>query len=156
MDTFRAEVKRLVGENGAVKPETPAASNEEVIWDFLFGKGLNAYSVAGIMGNLYAESALKPNNLQNSYEKSLGFTDTTYTAAVDNGSYTNFAKDGAGYGLVQWTFHTRKQALLDFARAAGTSIGDLSMQLGFLWLRTIPTSCGIYSTSRRRFRADTR
>ncbi len=48
-------------------------------------------------------------------------TDTTYTAAVDSGSYTNFVHDSAGYGLAQWTYHSRKQALLDFARAAGKS-----------------------------------
>jgi hypothetical protein len=35
------------------------------------------------MGNLYAESGLKPINLQNTYEKSLGYTDAEYTAAVD-------------------------------------------------------------------------
>ncbi len=35
-------------------------------------------------------------------------------------------------GLAQWTYHSRKQALLEYAKAAGTSIGDLAMQLGFL------------------------
>lgn len=84
------------------------------------------------MGNLYAESGLNPQNLQNSYEKKLGHTDASYTAAVDNGSYGNFARDGAGYGLAQWTYHTRKAALLEYAKAAGKSIGDLETQLGFL------------------------
>ena len=37
--------------------------------------------------------------LQNNYEKKLGFNDDTYTKAVDNGSYNNFIKDSAGYGL---------------------------------------------------------
>lgn len=114
-------------------PVVPAASNEETIWNFLKGKGLNAFSVAGIMGNLYAESGLRPNNLQNTYEKSLGFTDDSYTSAVDNGSYGNFVKDSAGYGLAQWTYWSRKQALLDYAKSVGKSIGDLGMQLDFLW-----------------------
>lgn len=109
------------------------ATNEEKIWDYLKSKGLNDYGVAGCMGNLYAESALQPNNLQNTYEKKLGYTDVTYTAAVDNGSYTNFVKDSAGYGLAQWTYYTRKQALLAFAQSAKKSIGDLEMQLDFLW-----------------------
>ena len=65
-------------------------SNEEKIWNYLFTKINNPYGVAGLMGNLYAESGLRPDNLQNSYEKSLGLTDAQYTAAVDNGSYTNF------------------------------------------------------------------
>ena len=60
---------------------------------------LNAYAVAGIMGNLYAESGLMPNNLQNTYNNKLGKTDAEYTAAVDNGNYGNFVKDSAGYGL---------------------------------------------------------
>ena len=86
-----------------------------------------------MMGNLYAESALRPNNLQNTYEKKLGMTDAEYTAAVDGGSYTNFVKDSAGYGLAQWTYWSRKQALLEFAKGTGKSIGDLQMQLDFLW-----------------------
>ena len=51
---------------------------------------------------------------------------------MDGGTYTNFARDSAGYGLAQWTYHTRKTALLDFARRAKRSIGDLEMQLDFL------------------------
>jgi len=42
-------------------------------------------------------------------------------------------KDSAGYGLAQWTYWSRKQALLEFAQAAGKSIGDLQTQLDFLW-----------------------
>ncbi len=107
--------------------------NAKIIWDFLKGKGLNDYAVAGLMGNLKAESALNPKNLQNSYEKKLGFTDESYTAAVDNGSYSNFVRDKAGYGLAQWTYWSRKQNLLNFAKSKNTSIGDLPMQLEFLW-----------------------
>lgn len=107
--------------------------NAKIIWDFLKGKGLNDYAVAGIMGNLKAESALNPTNLQGTYEKKLGFTDATYTAAVDDGSYDNFVQDKAGYGLAQWTYWRRKQNLLDYAKKAGASIGDLTMQLEFLW-----------------------
>ena len=108
-------------------------NTEKAVWDYLAGKGLNAYAVAGLMGNLYAESGLNSCNLQNSYNKSLNMTDAQYTAAVDNGSYGNFVKDKAGYGLAQWTYHTRKQALLNYAKKAGASIGSLDMQLAFLW-----------------------
>ena len=107
-------------------------TNEEKIWNYLTAAGLNACGAAGLMGNLYAESGLIPTNLQNTYEKKLGYTDAAYTAAVDSGAYTNFAKDGAGYGLAQWTYHTRKAALLAFAKAAGKSVGDLETQLAFL------------------------
>lgn len=36
------------------------------------------------------------------------------------------------YGLAQWTYPTRKAALLAHAKSRGKSIGDLEMQLGFL------------------------
>ncbi len=107
-------------------------TNAERIWNFLKGKGLSDYGVAGLMGNLNAESALNPCNLQQTYERKLGYTDASYTAAVDSGTYINFVKDSAGYGLAQWTYWSRKQALLDFAKARKASIGDLEMQLEFL------------------------
>lgn len=109
------------------------ANNEERIWNYLKAKGLNDYGVAGCMGNLFAESALKPNNLQNTYEKKLGYTDDEYVAAVDSGKYTNFVRDSAGFGLAQWTYWSRKQNLLNFAKSKNKSIGDLEMQLDFLW-----------------------
>ncbi len=107
-------------------------NTEERIWSFLKAQGLTDAGAAGLMGNLYAESGLRPNNLQNSYEGKLGMADAEYTERVDSGSYTNFAHDCAGYGLAQWTYHTRKANLHKFAKDAGKSIGDLEMQLGFL------------------------
>lgn len=107
-------------------------NTEERIWSYLKGQGLTDAGTAGLMGNLYAESGLRPNNLQNSYEGKLGMTDTEYTERVDSGSYTNFVRDSAGYGLCQWTYWSRKANLHKFAKDAGKSIGDLEMQLAFL------------------------
>ena len=107
--------------------------SEVFIWNFLKKKGLSDWGTAGLMGNLYAESGLKPTNLQNTYEKKLGLSDEDYTAQVDSGIYHDFVHDCAGYGLAQWTFWSRKQNLLAFARNKGTSIGDLEMQMNFLW-----------------------
>ena len=124
------------GTSTTATPTSPSTASTDVaktIWNYLKGKGLNAYAVAGIMGNLYWESGLKPTNLQNTYEKSLGMTDAQYTAAVDNGSYKNFVKDSAGYGLAQWTYWSRKEGLLKAAQAAKKSIGDLGVQLDYLW-----------------------
>lgn len=81
---------------------TPQPENtEKYIWDYLLSKIGNEYGVAGLMGNLQAESGLRSNNLQNTFEKKFGMTDEQYTAAVDNGTYTNFVNDSAGYGLAQ-------------------------------------------------------
>lgn len=107
-------------------------TTEEMIWSFLKAKGLTDAGAAGLMGNLYAESGLRPNNLQNSYEGKLGMADAEYTEMVDKGSYTNFSNDRAGYGLAQWTYPSRKAALLAYAKAVGASIGSLEMQLSFL------------------------
>lgn len=107
--------------------------DEKAIWTFLMDKLGNAYGVAGLMGNLYAESALNPTNLQNSYEKKLGYSDESYTSAVDNGSYINFVHDSAGYGLAQWTYWSRKQNLLQYAQSKKMSIGSLTVQLEFLY-----------------------
>lgn len=142
MDTFRAYVKQLMSGTSPAPAPTPtpaptpaptAGTVEETIWAFLTGKGLNAFAAAGIMGNLYAESGLKSTNLQNAYEQKLCYTDDSYTKAVDNGTYKNFVRDCAGYGLAQWTYWSRKEALLNHVKAAGASIGDLTAQLGFLW-----------------------
>ena len=113
------------------KVDTSAADPKKV-WNFLKQKGLNDYGIAGLMGNLYAESGLRSTNLQNSYEKSLGMTDAEYTASVDAEIYDNFVKDSAGYGLAQWTYWSRKQAMLNYHKATGKSIGDLDTQLEFL------------------------
>ena len=102
------------------------------IWNYLKSKGLSDYGAAGLMGNLYAESGLRPNNLQNTYEGKFGMADAEYTELVDKGRYTNFVRDSAGYGLAQWTYWSRKEALLAYAKASKKSIGDLEMQLVFL------------------------
>ena len=107
-------------------------TNEERIWNYLTAAGMTDCGAAGLLGNLYAESGLIPANLQNTYEKKLGYTDAAYTAAVDSGAYTNFGDDGAGYGIAQWTHPDRKPKLLAFAKAAGKSVGDLETQLAFL------------------------
>lgn len=88
------------------------------IWDFLMKKIENPFGVAGLMGNLYAESSLKSNNLQNTGNKTLGLTDAEYTDKVDKKliSRSKFVRDGYGYGLAQWTSRSRKENLYDYVR----------------------------------------
>ena len=126
-------------------PSTGSVEDEKTIWNFLMVHIDNEYGVAGLMGNLYAESALRSNNLQQSYETKLGYNDTTYTAAVDNGSYDNFIKDAAGYGLAQWTYWSRKQAMLEFHQSKKKSIGDLKTQLEFLIKELSESYKGVWS-----------
>ena len=133
MGDLAEKVTKYLGGTFDVPVTEVVSDPEKHIWDFLMGKIGNAFGAAGLMGNLYAESGLKSNNLQNSFNKKLSIMDEEYTMLVDGGFYPDFVKDKAGYGLAQWTFWSRKQALLDFARAKAKSIGDLQMQLDFLW-----------------------
>ena len=108
--------------------------NEEIIWNFFKSKGLNDYACAGIVGNAFAESGCISNNLENMYQQRFGMSDNEYMSAVDNGTYTNFVHDCAGWGIFQFTYFTLKQGLLDYAKQTNRSIGNLSMQLEYSWL----------------------
>jgi hypothetical protein len=144
METVRADVAWLLAEDqydetDPVQNEKPVQNHlvpnqldEKTIWDTLSSFICNDYGVAGLMGNFYAESGLKSINLQTTGNKALGMTDEDYTAAVDNGVYMHFADDRHGYGLAQWTYPSRKEALLAFACERGVSIGDCAMQLAFV------------------------
>ena len=108
---------------------------EEKIWSYYKSKGLNDYGIAGLLGNMEAESGLKPNNLENTGNARLGMTDEEYTAAVDSGAYTKdqFVYNEFGYGICQWTYWSRAKALYEFAKSRNVSIGNLEMQLEFLY-----------------------
>lgn len=141
MDSFRHDVQAVLDshklpENTVQNVQPIHQLNEKAtatkIWNHLKACGYSNAGVAGIMGNLYAESGCNPINLQNSFNKKLNMTDEQYTQAVDNGTYKNFVHDGAGYGLAQWTFKTRKEALLKYAKQQKLSIGSLDLQLAYL------------------------
>lgn len=110
---------------------TGTDEDNKQIYDALIAGGLTPAGAAGLMGNFMAESAMKSENLQNTGNNKLDMTDAEYTSYVDNGTYTNFEKDGHGYGLAQWTYWTRKRDLLAFAKKMGKSIGDSLMQVAF-------------------------
>lgn len=98
---------------------------ERVIWDFLLEKTGNEYGTAAIMGNLMAESSLNPLCATGKNKV------PDYAQRVDDG-LIDFAHDGVAFGIAQWCYSARKQALLDYAEGNGISIGDLDMQLRFL------------------------
>lgn len=102
--------------------------NAKAIWLILRAAGMSEVGAAALLGNMQAESALRPDNAQDNMSK---LTDDEYTAFVNMGTYANFATDAVGYGLCQWTYSTRKAALLRFAKNIGASIGDLTMQVNF-------------------------
>ena len=120
------------GNTSSIGTSTGDASGQ-AIWDALRNKGYTNAGTAGIMGNLYAESALRSNNLQNTYEKKLG-SDDVYTGKVNNKSYSRsrFYNDKAGYGLAQWTASSRKKKLYDALIGQGIPIDDTTGQINYL------------------------
>lgn len=96
-----------------------------------------------MMGNLYAESGVIPNKVENLCLQRLReagkyYTDATYTAFVDDGT---ISKDEFlhplpgkcyGFAIVQWTTPSRKAGLYDLCKSRHASIGDLTCQLEYL------------------------
>lgn len=99
----------------------------QYIKDYLTRAIGNEKGALGLLGNLYAESGLRSNNLQDTANTSLGLSDEQYTSLVNGGR--DFT-DNKGYGLAQWTTDDRKQKLQDFL--GGRSIDDLGGQLEYL------------------------
>lgn len=58
------------------------STTEQRLYTFFKSKGLCDNGIFGLFGNLYAESGMRPKNLQNSSEKRLGYTDDAYTAEI--------------------------------------------------------------------------
>ena len=146
LETFRADVASLLKVTTTAKPVTTAtgsasgleypegAIKHREMYQLLREAGLTEIGAAALMGNLYAESGLAANNLQNNGNTRLGVSDEEFTKRLDSGAYTRaqFIGDGYGYGLAQWTYSTRKAALYDYMRKAGKSLGDAVIQIAFL------------------------
>ena len=89
--------------------------------------GMTPVGACAMGGNIQAESGFKSNIAQRGMTK---LSDEEYTAAADSGTI-DFVRDGVGYGLCQWTYHTRKLELRNFARERGKSVGDEQLQVEF-------------------------
>lgn len=118
---------------------TVGRSNSETIWNYFITRIGNPYGVAGLLGNLDAESGLWPDRVEGDVPYS-SFS-KEYTAKVDSGEVTedefvNGGPDGygPGYGLAQWTYYTRKQGLYDmYKNGRYTSIGSMELACDYLW-----------------------
>lgn len=125
------------GDSGGGSEGGTTDNRELAIWSYLMEKIGNEYGVAGLMGNLYAESGLYPDRVQGD----VPYSDYSkqYTAMVDSGElgeyeFVHYGPNGGGYGLAQWTYYTRKQGLYDMYKSGGySSIGSLDLALDYLW-----------------------
>lgn len=89
--------------------------------------GMTPIAACAMGGNMMCESNMTANIAQRGMTK---LTDAEYTAAADSGAI-DFALDAVGYGLCQWTYFTRKQRLLEYAKSMGASVGDEETQVNF-------------------------
>ncbi|MBQ1808493.1 MAG: hypothetical protein IIZ87_03065 [Selenomonas sp.] len=130
----------------------------DYIWDYLYSFIGNDFGVAGMMGNIWAESNCTPWACEPSLPKN---TCMTYIANVDNGTVTRYqfitygcspsggssgSSNHKGFGLCQWTYTTRKAGLYDSKGSA--SIGDISMQLAWLQHELETSYIGVLNTLR--------
>ena len=108
-------------------------TNALLIYNQLRASGLSDAGALGLMGNWMAESGLEPNRVQGDFSQGR-LQSTAYTDDLKKGRLgrAQFARDQKGYGLAQWTYYTRKEALYDFWKNSGAdSIDDLRMQVRF-------------------------
>lgn len=108
--------------------------NLKELYEIFVNEKINPIGACGLLGNIVAESNGFPNNLENSYAKKIGITDAEYTLLLETGEITKneFACNGAGYGICQWTYPTRKEGLFDFAKEKGLPISSLSLQAEYV------------------------
>lgn len=113
----------------------------KAVWDNLMTYIGNEIGVAALMANLYAESFIIPYHCQGDFDSVTKFLPSrNYTKNVDNGTVNeyDFVEHGLyenqdGYGLAQWTYYTRKQALYNMWKNGNyDSIGNLDLALAYL------------------------
>lgn len=124
-----------------------ASEFAQQIWSGLLADIKNEFGVAGLMGNLQAESGLIPYRVQGDFSN--GYADSiAYTQQVDNGTVTEsqFVNREQGYGLAQWTFYTRKQGLYDMKQSMGVSIGSVELGVAYLLHELKTDYSSIYNT----------
>lgn len=107
------------------------SDNATKIWNFLASKGLTAQQVAGVMGNLQAESGFEPRLVE--YGKINSRGEISVQGKPSSLDDTMVIDGKTGYGLAQWTSLGRQQGLHDAAVKAGTTDGDLGVQLDYLY-----------------------
>lgn len=104
----------------------------QTIFEQLRKAGCSSTGALALMGNWECESNLESCRVQGDFL--IGRAKSkAYASQIDNGavSIEQAAVDGKGWGLAQWTYHTRKADLFQFCKRRGVSIGDETAQVDF-------------------------
>ena len=108
--------------------------SKQTIWNYLKQHtDLPEVSIAGIMGNMEAESNCESCRLQGDFSTDRSAS-KTYANAINTGakSVDAASKDGQGFGLCQWTFPSRKVNMINSCRSQGKGVEDEEAQLTFM------------------------
>lgn len=113
-----------------------------IIWNRLMDEFHNEVGVAGLMGNLYAESGCTPYACQPTrpYDVCITYINNVNSHAISKYNFVNYgcsttggvANVQLGFGLAQWTYYTRKDGLYDYMFANGNDISDLENQIAYV------------------------
>lgn len=109
---------------------------EKPIWDALNAVIQNDYGVAGLMGNLNAESNLFPGRVQGDFSSGYSYS-VQYTAQLNGGQisendFVYHGPNGGGYGLAQWTYQPRKANYYYYFGGSHGNAGTVEFECWFL------------------------
>ena len=106
--------------------------SKQEIYNQLRQGGLSQAGALAMMGNWQCESGLEPNRLQGDFSP-YRTVSKDYVRRIENFTLQRdqFAHDAKGFGLAQWTYYSRKQALWDAWHKSGLSIASAELQVKF-------------------------
>lgn len=106
--------------------------SKQTIYERLVASGCTPTGALALMGNWACESNLEACRVQGDFQTDRQKS-RDYASRIDNGRVSDdeWCWDGKGWGLAQWTFHTRKAALLQFCRRRSASVASEEAQVDF-------------------------
>lgn len=106
--------------------------SKQAIYNTLLQSGMTEAGALGMMGNFKCESGLEANRLQGDFG-AFRTISKSFVQRVTSGDIgrDQFARQGRGFGLAQWTYYTRLYALWDFWKESGKALDDPVMQTQF-------------------------
>lgn len=106
--------------------------SKQTIYERLRKAGCTSTGALALMGNWECESNCEACRVQGDFQIDR-LKSKDYASRIDNGRVSNeeWCRDGKGWGLAQWTFYTRKAALLQFCQSRSISIANEEAQVDF-------------------------
>ena len=81
------------------------SENVRISWNYFIKNGITKAGASGLLGNLKAESGVRSDTYEKKKHSKIGLTNAQYIKKVNDNTYKNFVKDGAKFGLAQWSHH---------------------------------------------------